>query len=378
MNNLQADKQPKIALVTDWMTSFGGEHRVLQAFHEMFPDSPIYTTIYNEKELKEYKDAVIRTSFLNNIPFAKKKHQLFLPLMPYAFEAMDLSEYDIVLSSNHSCSKGIITKVETLHISYCHSPMRYVWEGCHKYVKENIPKIPGAMLYAKHMLHKLRQWDRLAADRVDYFIGNSHFIKRQIKKYYQRDAEVIYPPINTGNFAVAEEKEDYFLAGGRLIPNKRFDIIVEAFNELGLPLKIFGKGPDYERLVTMSKENIEFVGFVPDEDVAGLFSKAKAYIAPQLEDFGIVTVEAHSSGTPVIGLNKGGTAELVQDGINGILMKAQTKEALLDAMKQFQETTFDSAKIRQAALKYDVARFKREMHSYIERAYSEWQDFLQS
>lgn len=381
MKSNPMNRAPKIALVTDWMTSFGGEHRVLYALHEMFPDSPIYTTIYNKEELQAYNGATVRTSFLDRFPFAplsKKKHQYFLPLMPLAFEAMDLSEYDIVISSNHSCSKGIVTKLETLHICYCHAPMRYVWEGCHRYVEENSPKLPGAKTYIANMLHKLRIWDRMAADRVDTFIANSNFIGRQIKKFYQKDATVIYPPINTGAFSVSDKREDYFLAGGRLIPNKKIDIAIEACNKLKLPLKVFGKGPDYERLVSMAGDTIEFLGFVSEEEITTLFGNAKAFIGPQLEDFGIVTVEAHSAGTPVVGLGRGGTAELVQEGVNGVLMEKQTVQSLVEALQRFETMTFDHEKIRQQALIYDVARFKREMKDFIFTAYDQWQDFLKT
>ena len=370
---------PKIALVTDWMTSFGGENKVLFALHTMFPEAPIFTTMYNPKELPMYKDAEIITSFLDRFPFTvfpKKKAQMFLPLMPLAFESFDFSDYDIVISSSHACSKGIITGVDTLHISYCHAPMRYAWEGCHQYINENAPlKFLGGKAISYKIMHKMRMWDRLAADRVDAFITNSHFIKRQVKKFYQRDAQVIYPPIETGNFHIDTHKEKYFLAGGRLIPNKKFELIVEAFNELGLPLKIFGKGPQLEFLAKKAKSNIEFLGFVDDKDVPKLFNKAQAFIVPQLEDFGIVTVESLASGTPVIGFGKGGTKELVTNGVTGILMEEQTVDNLIQKIKAFETMHFDSQKIRQSAMQYDIGTFKRNMTKFIDNA---WQNHKES
>ena len=372
-----AKKQPRIALVTDWMTSFGGENRVLYALHEMYPDAPIYTTMYNKSEVGMYKDAKIITSFLDRFPFApfsRKKFQMFLPFMPLAFESFDFSDFDVVISSSHSCSKGIITKVGTLHISYCHTPMRYAWEGCHAYIIENAPlKWLGGKALAQRLMHKIRMWDRLAADRVDSFIANSHFIRKQIKKFYKAEAEVVYPPINTGDFKIAETKGDFYLAGGRLIPNKKIDLAIDAFNELGLPLKVFGKGPQFDELRAKAKDNIEFLGFVSDEDVATLFSQAKAFVAPQIEDSGIVTIEAQAAGTPVIGLRKGGTAELVAHGISGVLFEEQTVPSLVAAVKEFESMEFDPEKIRQQALKHDVGRFKREMKEFIEKGWENWE-----
>lgn len=371
---------PKIALVTDWMTSFGGENKVLFALHQMYPEAPIYTTMYNPKELPMYKKAIVYTSFLDRFPFnifPKKKAQMFLPLMPIAFESFDFSNYDIIISSSHACSKGIITGVDTLHISYCHAPMRYAWEGCHQYIEENAPlKWLGGKAISYKIMHKMRMWDRLAADRVDMFIANSHFIKRQIGKFYQRDAEVIYPPIETGKFEIDPHKEKYFLAGGRLIPNKKFELIIDAFNQLGLPLKIFGKGPLLESLAKKAKPNIEFLGFVNDNEVTKLFSKARAFIAPQLEDFGIVTIESLASGTPVIGLGRGGTKELVINGVTGILMEEQTTENLIQKVKIFETMHFDSQKIRQSALSYDIGTFKRNMTKYIDTVWKNHKESL--
>lgn len=373
--SISESKAPRIAIVTDWMTSFGGETRVLLAFHEMFPDAPIYTTVYNPKNVPQFSKAKVITSFIDRLPFTKKKHQLFLGLMPLAFESFDLSEYDIVISSSHACSKGIITKVDTLHICYCHTPMRYAWDDCHRYINENAPlKKFGGKWLASKLMHKIRMWDRLAADRVDSFLANSKYIRKRILKYYMRDSKVIYPPIQTSNFQISQDKGNFYLAGGRLIENKRFDLIVEAFNDLGYPLKIFGKGPQMEALKAMAKPNIEFLGFVTDEETAELYSKAKAYIVPQLEDFGITTVEAMSAGTPVIGLKDGGTQEIVIDGVTGVLMEEQSSLCLIQMVKKIESMKFDPNVIRQNALKFDVARFKREIKNFVTAEYENWQE----
>ena len=293
--------------------------------------------------------------------------------MPLAFESFDLSEYDIVISSNHSCSKGVVTGTDTLHIAYCHSPMRYAWENSHRYLRENAPfKNVFARSYMNRQIHKIRMWDRLAADRVDTFIANSQYIGRQIAKFYRRKSTVIYPPVETARFTGSYKKSNYFLAGGRLIANKRFDIIIDAFNETGLPLKIFGKGPEREKLMAKAKPNIEFLGFIPDEDVPRLYGEARAFIVPQIEDFGIVTVEAMAAGTPIIGLAKGGTAELVISGMTGDLMEEQTAACLVSKLKSWKDDQYDPQKIRQHALKYDVVRFRREFKAYVNDTHERW------
>lgn len=374
--HLGRDRQPRIALVTDWMTSFGGENRVLWELAQLFPEAPIYTTVYAPQELPMFKDTKVITSFLDRPPFswlARKRFQLFLSWMPLAFESFDFSGYDIVLSSNHSCSKGIVTNTDTLHISYCHSPMRYAWENSQRYIRENAPMKNGlARRYISKKIHAIRMWDRLAADRVDSFVANSGYISRQIAKFYRRTSTVIYPPVETARFTGEFAKSNYFLAGGRLIANKRFDIIIDAFNETGLPLKIFGKGPEREKLMAKAKGNIEFLGFIPDEEVPKLFGQARAFIVPQIEDFGIVTVESMAAGTPVIGLGKGGTAELVINGITGVLMEEQTAACLVEKLRAWDDRRFDPQKIRQHALKYDVARFRREIRTYVSETYDRW------
>jgi len=365
----------KVALVTDWMTSFGGENRVLLELSNLFPKAPIYTTVYRPEELPMFKGREVITSFLDKPPFswfARKKFQLFLPFMPLAFESFDFSGYDLVISSNHSCSKGIITNTDTLHIAYCHSPMRYAWENSHRYLKENTPHLPFVKGAVDRMIHNIRIWDRLASDRVDAFIGNSSYIAGQIAKFYRRPSTVIYPPVDTKRFAGTFDKQNYFLAGGRLVPNKRFDIIVDAFNATGLPLKIFGKGPERERLMAKAKSNIEFLGFIPEEEVPTLFGGARAFIVPQIEDFGIVTVEAMAAGTPVIGLGKGGTAELVIPGKTGVLMEEQTAECLTEKLLAFEDSLFSPTVLQDHAAQFDTQRFITQLSQYVDDTLLRW------
>jgi glycosyltransferase involved in cell wall biosynthesis len=270
-----------IALIHDHLTQEGGAERVLQIFRELYPSAPIYTLIHDEKKLgKTFPSDAVRTSFLQSIPFSKKTYQWLLPLMPTATEGYDLSGYDIVLSSSSAFAKGVITKSTTLHLCYCHTPTRYLWTDTHSYIRDlKAPRILKPLI--PPLLTKLRAWDRLAADRVDYFIANSKTVHERIKKYYRRTSDIIYPPVEIHKFAISDTLGDYYLAGGRLVSYKRFDLIIEAFNRLGIRLKIFGVGPELAKLQKMARANIEFLGGVTDEQRSELYSKCIAYIHPQ-------------------------------------------------------------------------------------------------
>jgi len=361
----------KIAIVADWLTDAGGAEKVVMAMHKIFPDAPIFTSIYNDKNLPEFNEADVRTSFLQKWPMAKRKHQWYLRWMPMAFEQFDLSDYDIVLSSSHSCAKGVITKPETMHVCYCHTPMRYVWDDCHRYIRE-YPWPKAVKTIAPYVLHQIRLWDRLAAERVDYFISNSDYIGDRIRKYYKKDSKTIYPPVDTDGFYTSKDTSNFYLAVGRLIPYKRFDIIVEAFNHLGLPLKIAGNGPEVGRLKRMAKDNIEFLGYVKDEQLRELYAKCKAFVFPQIEDFGIAPVEAMASGRPVIAYGEGGALETIKDGISGIFFKTQTAEALIRAVQKFNERRFDGFKVKESVADFSQKRFEKELLSFIEK---KWSDF---
>ena len=367
-------KEVKIALVFDWMTNPGGAEKVNHVFHKMFEDAPIFTSIYNPKKLKGFDKAEIKTSFLQNMPFAKTKHQLYLGMMPYAYELFDLSEFDIVISSSHAAAKGIITKPETMHICYCHTPMRYAWDNWHSYINE-YKMNPILKKIGKKRIHKLRMWDRLSADRVDHFIANSNTTKKRIEKYYSSPSTVIPPMINAKNFKIAKNTKGYFLAVGRLIPYKKFNLIVETFNQIGLPLKIAGTGNMENELRRKAKGNIEFLGYVDDKELTKLYSEAEALIFPQLEDFGITPLESMASGRPVIAYGKGGALDTVIDEKTGILFKEQTSLHLKAAIEKYQKlkNTFKPEELRKHAEEFDQKNFEKKFMKYLKEKWEKWQ-----
>jgi glycosyltransferase involved in cell wall biosynthesis len=364
----------RIAIVHDWITNLGGAENVLLVLHDIFPDAPIFTSVFNENKMKQFKGLDIRTSFLQKIPFAKTRHQLFLNYFPRAFESFDLSGYDIVISSSHSCAKGIIPNLGTMHICYCYTPIRYAWDDSVRYLKNsNFPSILKKW-YIPKVINKIRIWDRIAADRVDYFIAISELIKKRIQKYYRRESEVIYPPFDSSKFKISDKVENYFLAVGRLIPYKRFDLVINTFNRLGLPLKIVGIGPEYKKLKKLANSNIEFLGFIPEGELNSIYSKCQALIFPQVEDFGIIPIETMACGRPVIALKAGGAKETIIDEVTGIFFSEQAIDALAEGVKKYQNITFDPVKIREHSLKFDVEIYKQKLISFIEKKYSEWSE----
>lgn len=356
--------EKKIALVFDWMTCSGGAERVNLQLHHLFPNADIYTCIYNHKKIKGFASAKINTSFLQNLPFAKSKHQLYLSLMPYAYELFDLSDYDIVISSSHSCAKGVITKPETIHISYCHNPMRYAWDNWQSYISDY--KMPAIFKkIGSYMMHKIRIWDKQSADRVDHFIANSSIVQNRIKKYYRKESKVIFPAIDTAKYNNNYQKEDYYLIVSRLTASKKVDLAIKAFNKNGKKLKIAGTGIDSRYLQEMAKENIEFLGFVPDSLLPELYGKAQALIFPQLEDFGITPLESLASGTAVIAYNKGGVLDTLTEK-TAVLFEQQTVECLNQAIEQFEQKKISSEECKKQAQKFDLKVFNDEIISFIE------------
>lgn len=367
-------RKAKIALVFDWMTNNGGAEKVNLVLHKMFPQAPIFTSIFNSEAIKGFEKAAITTSFIQNLPFAKNKHQLYLSLMPYAYEQFDLSNYDIVISSSHACSKGVITKPDTMHICYCHTPMRYAWDNWHSYIREyKMNRIFKS--FAKKSMHKIRMWDRLSADRVDHFIANSETTKKRIRKYYRRYSDVVHPMIDCKKFYISKETKGYFLAVGRLIPYKKFDLIIEAFNQIGLPLKIVGEGIIGDELRRNAKANIEFLGNIDDKSLHKIYSECEALIFPQVEDFGITTLEAMASGRPVIAFNQGGAVDTVIENKTGIFFNKQTPQHLIAAIETYQKnrSKFDSHSIKKHAQTFDQEEFENTLNKYIEDKWEEWQ-----
>jgi glycosyltransferase involved in cell wall biosynthesis len=286
--------------------------------------------------------------------------------MPMAIEEFDFSDFDIVLSDSSSFAKGIITRPETLHISYVHTPMRYAWDDCQKYTRDfGLPKIIEKAV--PFMMNTVRVWDRVSSDRVDKYIANSNFVARRIKKYYNKNATIINPPVNTNNFFLdLKNSGDYYLMVGRLIAYKKHDIAVEAFNKLGLPLKIIGRGPELKSLKKRAKNNIEFLGRVDDDELATYYARAKAFIFPQEEDFGIVAIEAMAAGRPIIAYRGGDIVEHVEDKKMGIFFDEQTPDALSKVIKEFEKYKFDSYYIKKQSEKFDREIFKRKIKDYIE------------
>lgn len=364
----------KVALIHDHLAQDGGAEKVLKVFSDMFPEAPIYTLLYEDKHVAKYfKDRKIETSVIQKLPGGVKHYQWYLFFMPMAVEFFDLSAYDLVISDTSSFAKGVITRPNCLHICYCHTPTRYLWSDTHQYINE-LKYNKWLKKIISLILNKIRIWDRLAADRVDVFIANSITVKERIAKYYRRNSTVIYPPVETEKFTVldlSEQKneEKYYLAGCRLAPYKRIDLVIEAFKKLGsdYKLKIFGDGVDLERLkiITGTANNIEFLGRVSEEEKVKLFQGAQAFINPQEEDFGITVVESMAAGRPVIAYRLGGATETIIEGETGIFFDEQTAPSLIGAIKKYEATDFKPLAIRAHAEKFSVANFKQQINDFI-------------
>ena len=355
----------RVALIHDHLTQYGGAERVLEALQAIWPDAPTYTLRYDPATMGHaFGHKVIRTSFLERLPFARRGFRWFLPLMPMATESYDLSDFDVIISNSSAFSKGVITAPQALHICYCHTPTRYLWSDSGNYVDElRVPKIVKSILPL--VLHKLRIWDQLAANRVDTFVANSETVQGRIDKYYRRDSQVIYPPVDIERFAISAEPKTYFLTGGRLVAYKRFEIVVDAFTKLGKPLKIFGTGPEEAALKRRAGKNIEFVGRVSDDERARLFANAIAFVNPQEEDFGITPVESMAAGRPVIAYRRGGALETVIDGVTGVLFDEQSWEELADVVLQFKDGSFDPHKLRAHAEQFATRVFRKKIYGLV-------------
>ena len=360
----------KIALVHDYLVQYGGAERVLEAFTELFPYAPIYTLIHDKEAMHgKFSDKRIYTSFLQKLPFSRKRHRFFPPLMPFAIEQFDFTKYDIVLSDSSSYAKGIITRPETLHICYMHTPMRYAWDACQKYTQDfGFPTLIKRLV--PFFMSPIRLWDKASADRVDRFLANSQFVAKRIKKYYRNEAVVIHPPVNVDRFSLSPKRGDYFLMVGRLIAYKRHDIAIEAFNRLKLPLKIIGRGPELERLKKMAGLTIEFLGRVSEEELPRYYNECRGFVFPQEEDFGIVAIEAMASGRPLIAYRGGDIVEHMEEGKMGVFFDSQTPEAIVAALEEFDDNVYDPAYIRSKSLHFDKARFKTTIKDYVEKELS--------
>lgn len=366
----------RVALVHDYLNQYGGAERVLEAFCEIWPEAPIYTLVYSEEQTgRAFAGRKVRTSFLQQLPLVQRYHRPFLMLMPLAIERLDLSSYDLIVSDTASFAKGVITRPDALHVCYCHTPTRYVWDDGHKYVSEfGYSDIIKSIVPL--FLNYLRVWDEAAASRPDQYIANSHFVAQRIKKYYQMEAPVIYPPVKTQQFYISPEAKDYFLIVSRFLSYKKIDLAIEAFNRLGLPLKIVGDGREASKLKKMAGPNIEFLGLVGEKKLKDVYAHCRAFIFPQEEDFGISPVEAMSCGRPVIAFRSGGALEMIKEGETGIFFDEQTPENLIEAVKGFNPKYFDPEKIQLHARQFDKEIFKDKIRDFVDLAWEEHQKML--
>ncbi|GHU78888.1 glycosyl transferase [Clostridia bacterium] len=355
----------KIAIVHDWLTNMGGAENVVEVLHDMFPDAPIYTSMCIKENISlKLQTADIRASFLQKkVKGHKVNHQKYLPWMPAAFESFDLNEYDLVISSSSCCAKGVITAPHTVHVCYCYTPTRYLWQHFYEYTKDMNPIKKHILLY---YMNYLRIWDYSAAQRVDHFIAISNHVASRIKKYYRRDAEVIYPPVKTEYFTPGDKDGDFFLVVSRLVGYKRIDIAVEAFNKLNLPLIIIGEGPEQTKLKSLAKSNVLFLGRQSDEVVRDYMRKCKAMIFPGEEDFGITPVEMQACGRSVIAYGKGGSLETVIDKETGLFFQEQTAESLVNIIEIFHKKKFSIEVSRIHAASYSDLIFKQSIKSFFQ------------
>ena len=354
-----------MALVHDWLTGMRGGEKCLEVLCELLPGATLFTLLHRPGSVSPAIERhPIRTSFVQRLPFAATRYRHYLPLFPRAIERFDLRGYRLIVSSSHCVAKGVIPPAGALHLCYCHTPMRYVWDLFDDYFAvERVGWLRHAVI--RHFARRLRRWDRATADRVHHFIANSRHVAQRIERCYGRQAEVIYPPVDTAFFAAAEKNDGYFLVVSALAPYKRVDLAVEAFNRLGLRLLIVGSGPEAGRLQARAKKNVEFLGWQSDAQLRHLYAGCRALIFPGVEDFGIVPVEAMASGKPVIAFARGGALETVLPGVSGLLFPEQTVESLVDAARRFDEGRFAPQTIRAHALRFDRENYRRRMKQFI-------------
>ena len=361
----------KVAIIHYWWLSNRGGEAVCSAIAELYPDADIFIHVCDEQVVRQALpgnfQGKIGTTFISKLPKARRHYQKYLPLMPLALEQLDLTPYDLIISSESGPAKGVITRPDAVHICYCHSPMRYVWDMYHEYLS-------GAGRFVRTLFpviaHWLRVWDRLSADRVDYFIANSSFVASRIRKFYRRDSEIIFPPVNVSDFNPRLERGDFYLCLGQLVAYKRADMAVEAFNRLGLPLVVVGEGELFEPLTKIAAPNVKLMGRQPFSVIQDLLQRCRGLIFPGMEDFGIVPVEAMAAGAPVIAYGKGGALDTVIHGKTGILFQEQSVEALMEAVRQLERGEFDfsPAEMHLHAQRFAKPVFQQRIKAFVNQA----------
>ncbi|MCE4241714.1 glycosyltransferase family 4 protein [Escherichia coli] len=364
----------KVGIVADWFITYAGSEKVVSEFIKVFPNADLYSVVdfLSADNRRKFNDKKIETTFIQKLPRAKKKYQAYLPLMPFAIEQLDVSKENIVLSSSHAVSKGILTGPDQLHISYVHSPIRYAWDLQHQYLRESGLDHGLKGILAKWILHKMRMWDYRTANGVDHFIANSHFIARRIKKVYGRDADVIYPPVDVDSFTLNNQKEDFYLTASRMVPYKRIDLIVEAFSHLpNKKLVVIGDGPEMNKIKKKATSNIEILGYQPNEVMVDYMRKAKAFVFAAEEDFGITPVEAQACGTPVIAFGKGGALETVKgldsESPTGIFFGVQDVKSIINSINEFEKygDKITAENCREDSELFSESRFRKEFEAYV-------------
>lgn len=361
----------KTAIVHEWFVNYAGSEKCVESFTNIWPDADVFALVdFLNDEQREIilKGKHAHTSFIQHLPYAKNQHRKYLPLFPKAIESFNLSKYDLIISSSHAVAKGVKVNPNQLHICYCHSPMRYAWDEADYYLQEaNLTSgIRGKI--AKATVKYLRKWDLKSANNVNYFIANSNHIAKKIKRIYNREADVIYPPVDTQKFSLITEKEDYYLTASRLVPYKRIDLIVDAFADmLDKKLVVIGSGPEKEKIMSKTTPNVDVLGYQDFESLREYMQKAKAFVFAAEEDFGIIVVEAMACGTPVIAGNYGGTSESVINGITGLLFPEQTVESLVEAVKKFDviSHSMNYSEIRSHTEKFSRKTFEDNIKNYV-------------
>jgi len=355
----------KVALIHDWFPVRRGGEKVFEVFAEIFPEASLYALFhFKDSQIEALESRGIQTSFIQRLPFLKKKFRHYLPLFPQAVELFDLQEYDLILSSSHCVAKGAIPRPDALHVCYVHSPVRYAWNQYFSYFGPQKLGVFSRFIIPP-IIHYLRMWDTGSNHRVDHFIANSKAVAQRIKRYYKREADVVHPPVDTDFFNPGDVQEDYFLVVSALVPYKRIDLAIQAFNRTGKILKIVGQGPENKTLKKIAGRNIQFLGYQDDKHLLSLYQRAKALIMPGEEDFGINCLESQACGVPVIAFGQGGATETVIPGKTGLHFKDSTPESLLETLERFENFNADKNSIRSNALGYSRTAFKEKISSYI-------------
>lgn len=367
-------RAPRVAIVHDWLVTYAGAERVLEQMIACFPQADIFSLVDFVEDRQFLQGKRATTSFIQRLPLARKKYRAYLPLMPIAIEQLDLSAYDLVISSSHAVAKGVLTGPDQVHVSYVHSPIRYAWDLQHQYLAQSNLTHGLRSVMARMVLHYIRNWDTRTSNSVDHFLANSQFIARRIKKVYQREADVIFPPVDVQSFMVGERKEDFYLTASRMVPYKKIDLIVEAFSRMpGKRLVVIGDGPEMKTIRAKAGPNIEILGYQPFAVLHDHMRRAKAFVFAAEEDFGIAPVEAQACGTPVIAFGKGGVLETVrelgQPHPTGLFFREQTVPAVVAAVREFEQHAqrFSALDCRANAERFSTATFRQRFMAFIEQ-----------